>query len=81
MRRTCRPRPRVGARDKRSWTEYRATAESLRKEKFLFLAQTKPYDKDDAFDLLVQRVENFLSNKNTDWAQSMMKPPKGEKRV
>jgi hypothetical protein len=47
----------------------------------LFLAQTKPYDKDDAFDLLVQRVENLLSNKNTDWAQSMMKPPKGEKRV
>ena len=81
MRRTCRPRPRVGAQDKRSWIEYRATAESLRKEKFLFLAETEPYDKDDAFDLLVQRVENPLSNKNTDWAQSMMKPPKGEKRV
>ena len=81
MRCTYRPRPRVGARDKRSWIEYRATAESLRKEKFLFLAQTEPYDKDDAFDLLVQRVENLLSNKNTDWAQSMMKPPKGEKRV
>ena len=31
--------------------------ESLRKEKFLFLAQTEPYDKVDAFDLLVQRVE------------------------
>ena len=81
MRRTCRPRPRVGARDKGSWIEYRATAESLRKEKFLFLAQTEPYDKDDAFDLLVQRVEALLSNKNTDWAQSMMNPPKGEKRV
>jgi len=47
----------------------------------LFLAQTEHYDEDDAFDLLVQRVENLLSNKNTDWAQSMMKPPKGEKRV
>ena len=81
MRRTCRPRPRVGALDKGSWIEYRARAESLRKEKFLFLAQTEPYDKDDAFDLLVQRVEALLSNKNTDGAQSMMKPPKGEKRV
>jgi hypothetical protein len=62
MRRTCRPRPRAGARDKRSWIEYRATAESLRKEKFLFLAQTEPYDKDDAFDLLVKRVD-LWSNK------------------
>ena len=39
------------------WIEYRATAESLRKEKFLFLTQTDPYGKDDAFHLLVQRVE------------------------
>src|SRR6266702_5012747 len=61
------------------WIEYRATAESLRKEKFLFLTQTEPYDKDDAFHLLVQRVEALLSQENIDWAQSMMKPPKGEK--
>jgi hypothetical protein len=63
------------------WIEYRATAESLRKEKFLFLTQTEPYDKDDAFHLLVQRVEALLSKEDTDWAQSMMKPPKGEKRA
>ena len=50
----------------------RAAAESLRKEKFLFLTQTEPYDKDDAFHLLVQRVEALLSKENTDWAQSMM---------
>ena len=62
MLRTCRPRPRVGARDKGSWIEYPATTESLRKEKFLFLAQTEPYDKDDAFDLLVKRVD-LWSNK------------------
>ena len=61
------------------WIEYRATAESLRREKFLFLTQTEPYDKDDAFHLLVQRVEALLSKENTGWAQSMMKPPKGEK--
>src|SRR6266496_3772701 len=63
------------------WIEYRATAESLRKEKFLFLTQTDPYDKDDAFHLLVQRVEALLSKENTDWAQSMKTPPKGEKRA
>src|SRR6266487_5058205 len=61
------------------WIEYRATAESLRREKFLFLTQTEPYDKDNAFHLLVQRVEALLSQENIDWAQSMMKPPKGEK--
>ena len=63
------------------WIQYRATAESLRKEKFLFLTQTEPYDKDDAFHLLVQRVEGLLSKENADWAQSMMKPAKGEKRA
>ena len=61
------------------WIEYRATAESLKKEKFLFLTQTDPYDKDDAFHLLVQRVEGLLSKENTEWVQSMMKPPKAEK--
>jgi hypothetical protein len=55
------------------WIEYRATAESLRREKFLFLTQTDPYDKDDAFHLLVQRVEALLSKENTEWTQSMMK--------
>ena len=63
------------------WIEYRATAESLRREKFLFLTQTEPYDKDNAFHLLVQRVEALLSKENADWAQSMMKPPKEEDRA
>jgi hypothetical protein len=63
------------------WIEYRSTSESLRKEKFLFLTQTDPYDKDDAFHLLVQRVEALLSKETTDWAQSMLKPAKGEKRA
>jgi len=60
------------------WIEYRAAAESLRKEKFLFLTQTDPYDKEDAFHLLVQRVETLLSKENTEWVQSMMEPPKAE---
>ena len=58
------------------WIEYRATAESLRREKFLFLTQTAPYDEDDAFHLFVQRVEALLTKENTEWAQFMMKPPK-----
>jgi Protein of unknown function (DUF4231) len=61
------------------WIEYRATAESLRREKFLFLTQTDPYGKDDAFHLLVQRVEALLSKENTEWVQSRIKPPSAEK--
>ena len=61
------------------WIEYRTAAESLRKEKFLFLTQTDPYGKDDAFHLLVQRIEGLLSKENTEWVQSIMKAPKAEK--
>lgn len=60
------------------WLVYRATAESLRKEKFLFLTRTEPYDKDGAFHLLVQRVEDLLSKEGTQWVQSMTKPPEAE---
>jgi Protein of unknown function (DUF4231) len=60
------------------WISYRAMAEALKTEKFLFLTQTQPYEKEDAFHLLVQRVEALLSKENTDWLQAMMKPSKGE---
>jgi hypothetical protein len=60
------------------WINYRATAEALKTEKLLFLTQTQPYEKEDAFHLLVQRVEALLSRENTEWLQAMVKPPKGE---
>src|SRR5438876_3995537 len=44
-----------------NWINYRATAEALKTVKFLFLTQTQPYDKEDVFHLLVQRVEALLS--------------------
>src|SRR5207253_10785676 len=58
------------------WINYRATAEALKTEKFLFLTQTQPYDTGDAFHFLVQRVEALLSKENTEWMQSMIKPSK-----
>jgi len=63
------------------WISYRATAEALKTEKFLFLTQTQPYDKEDAFHLLVQRVEVLLSKESTEWIRSMAKPPEGENRT
>ncbi len=60
------------------WISYRATAEALKTEKFLFLTQTQPYDTGNAFHLLVQRVEALLSKESNQWMQTMTKPPQGE---
>jgi hypothetical protein len=62
-----------------NWIEYRTTCESLKKEKFMFQAGVEPYDGDDSFSLLVQRVETLVSKENTNWAQYMMKPDEEKK--
>lgn len=58
------------------WIEYRTTCESLKKEKYLFLTSSEPYDDADEaarLQLLVQRVETLISKENTNWAQYMMR--------
>jgi hypothetical protein len=42
----------------------------------LFLSQTQPYDKDDAFSLLVQCVEALLSKESSEWEQSVVNHPR-----
>lgn len=54
-----------------NWVEYRATAETLKHEKYLYLTQTAPYDGSNAFHLLVERVESAISKENTAWSQSL----------
>lgn len=49
------------------WTEYRTNAESLKHEKYLYLSSSSPYDKDDKFKLLVERVERLISIENSRW--------------
>ncbi|MDY6895748.1 MAG: DUF4231 domain-containing protein [Thermotogota bacterium] len=61
------------------WIEYRTTCESLKKEKFLFQTKVEPYNDEDAFELLVQRVETLVSKENTNWTQYMINREKGEK--
>ena len=58
------------------WVEYRTTCETLKKERFLFLTASEPFDRDpdENFKLLVQRVETFVSKENTNWAQRMLDP-------
>ena len=59
------------------WTDYRATAESLKKERFLFLTRAEPYAAGDIFSTFVQRIEALLSKENTDWSQSFARTGQG----
>ena len=54
-----------------NWNEYRATAEALTQEKYLYLARAEPYNGNQAFELLVQRVEALIKSETTGWAQAM----------
>jgi hypothetical protein len=52
------------------WTTYRATAEQLQHEKFLFLAQSGPYrtlQEEEALRLLAERVEERVSTEHAKW--------------
>jgi len=52
-----------------NWIEYRTTSETLKHEKYLYQAKCSPYDNDDAFCKLVQRVEGLISKENTQWSR------------
>ena len=60
-----------------NWLEYRTTCETLRHEKYLFLTGASPYNEEEPFLLLVERVEGLISKENTNW-QSYMKQSGGE---
>ncbi|MBX2844316.1 MAG: DUF4231 domain-containing protein [Flammeovirgaceae bacterium] len=51
------------------WKEYRATCEALQYERSLYLTRSEPYDEDDAFPLLVQKIESVLSKETQRWQQ------------
>jgi len=56
-----------------NWMEYRTTSETLKHEKFLFQTKCSPYDKDDSFCKLVQRVEELISKEHTCWTRNAEK--------
>jgi hypothetical protein len=55
------------------WVDYRTVSENLKKEKVFFETKVAPYNGDDSFKLLVQRVETLVSSENANWSQFMMK--------
>ena len=56
-----------------NWLEFRTTCESLKHEKYLFLTKSDPYDGEEPFKLLVERVESLISKENTAWNRYMKK--------
>jgi len=59
-----------------NWIQYRATSEALKHEKFLFLGRVTPYEGQDCFPVLVQRVEGLISKENSTWTQTVKSDPK-----
>jgi Protein of unknown function (DUF4231) len=54
-----------------NWISYRSTAESLKHEKFLYLAKAGPYlAAPDARVLLAERVEGIVSQEHANWFSS-----------
>jgi hypothetical protein len=57
-----------------NWTAYRATAESLKHEKFLYLAKAGPYtNAADPRAALAERVEAAISQENSQWIATLQK--------
>lgn len=62
-----------------NWIEYRSICETLRQEKYMYLTLTGVYKTtaDEAFDLLVERIESVISKENVNWA-NLHSAKKGE---
>ena len=52
-----------------NWIQYRATAESLKYHKFLFITGAAPYHEADAFSLFVQHAEGVMAKEQMGWVQ------------
>ena len=64
-----------------NWIEYRTTAEQLKHEKFIYLTNTKPYETEEKFGLLVERVEALISKENSAWAATTKKQSNAKKKA
>jgi hypothetical protein len=59
------------------WLECRSISEALRREKYLCMTQSAPYDGADQVGqlrLLVQRVENLIVKENNAWLEDRFAP-------
>ena len=54
-----------------NWAQYRTTCEALIHEKYRYLTKAEPYSGENAFSLLVERVESLISKENSEWSQAV----------
>lgn len=60
-----------------NWINYRATSETLKHEKYLFMTKTGRYTGENSFENFVQCIEGHISRENTSWA-SVVKSKNGK---
>ncbi len=61
-----------------NWSSYRATAESLKHEKFMFLAKAGPYaNAVDPRVALAERIEAVMAQENSQWVATVQKASQG----
>lgn len=53
-----------------NWVLYRSTAESLKHEKYLYLAHAGPYAGSDPLLVLAERVEGIVSQEHAKWTDA-----------
>ena len=63
-------------RPQQMWTEYRATAEKLKQEKYRFETATAPYNGKDSFQQFVENAEGILAGESSRWVGNQSKQEK-----
>lgn len=56
---------------------YRSTAEMLKRERYLYLAEAGPYTRTDRHRLLAERLEALFSREHAKWTTSQISLPDG----
>lgn len=60
-----------------NWITYRSTCESLKHEKYVYLAKAGPYSgSPNPYALLADRVESLVSQEHAKWASVQQQQPK-----
>ncbi|WP_405180265.1 DUF4231 domain-containing protein [Nocardia sp. NBC_01377] len=57
-----------------NWLSYRATAEELKRESFLYLAEADPYSGADRHKVLALRMEAVIRRENDEWSVQSKNP-------
>jgi hypothetical protein len=53
-----------------TWVQYRSTAEALKHERYLYLAEAGPYVGADRHRVLAEQIEGLVSQEHAKWSQA-----------